>query len=227
MSILGTDFKWLFGKLDILEMLFPSDVACIFCGNEALLDKYHVCEKCTQELIEVDTCDNILSSVSELDDMLAVFRYSGNVAEAIKRFKYRNCPYLGKEFSRFMEIKPEWRTDFIVPVPLHRSRERARGYNQCRLLAEGISERYGIPINENALKRIHKTRKQALLETEERQTNLRGAFEAFESECSGKAVLLIDDVCTTGNTLRECARELKIKGATHVYALVFALSKVN
>ena len=97
-------------------------------------------------------------------------------------------------------------------------------------IAEVITIAYqytSIPINENALKRIHKTRKQALLETEERQTNLRGAFEAFESECSGKAVLLIDDVCTTGSTLRECARELKIKGATHVYALVFALSKVN
>lgn len=209
----------------VLDMLYPGNVTCIFCDQEALVDDMGVCNECAHSLILVESCKNTLKHAPELDGIKATFRYTGVVAEAVKRYKYGKRAYLGRPFSRFMEIDPNWQIDFAAPVPLHPKRQRKRGYNQCTLLAQGVCERYNLQLNESALKRIVNTKKQARKSTDERAQNVSCAFLADTAQCNGKNILIIDDVCTTGSTLRECAKELKAKGANKVYALVLCHSR--
>lgn len=107
--------------------------------------------------------------------------------------------------------------DLVVPVPLHRSRERSRGFNQARELARGL----GCPMLD-ALVRTRRTASQADLTAAKRQSNVRGAFEWRGRALTGLTVVLVDDVSTTGATLNACAAVLLDAGATDVRALTAA-----
>jgi ComF family protein len=110
-----------------------------------------------------------------------------------------------------------------MPVPLHRTRLRSRGFNQALLLAYGISERFGVPLCYDNLARIRPTRPQVELTVRERAENVRGAFGLQRpGEVAERKVLLIDDVFTTGATMNECARVLKDAGAASVTVLTLA-----
>jgi len=112
--------------------------------------------------------------------------------------------------------------DVIVPVPLHPTRQRERGFNQASLLAELLSPRISIPCK-RVLKRIRYTTTQTALDRAERMENLHNAFRLRKkADVRGLRVLLIDDVLTTGSTLSECARILKRAGAISVYAATAA-----
>lgn len=115
----------------------------------------------------------------------------------------------------------------LVPVPLHAKRIRERGYNQSLCIAEALARRLGehAPhIYEDALRRVRNTKSQAdIANRAERELNMQDSFAAENSECvSGKTVLLLDDVSTSGATLRAAARELKRAGARRVIGIVFA-----
>jgi ComF family protein len=113
--------------------------------------------------------------------------------------------------------------DLIVPVPLHRARARARGFNQATLLARRVARRLGLPVRARALRRVRPTRAQADLSGSERRTNVRGAFAARAAAAvTGRHVLLVDDVLTTGATASECARALLGAGARSVGVLTVA-----
>lgn len=114
------------------------------------------------------------------------------------------------------------RCDALAPVPLHPRRLLVRGFNQSRELARLISSRHGLPIWDRALLRVRRTTPQMRLAREERAHNIRGAFAAGAGEVSGAALLLVDDIMTTGATLEECARTLLAAGARRVDALVLA-----
>ena len=108
--------------------------------------------------------------------------------------------------------------DFAVPVPLHRSRERARGFNQAREIARHL----GLPIAE-ALARTRRTPSQADLPAARRHANVRGTFEWRQNvEMKGQTIVLVDDVSTTGATLNACAGALLQAGAAEVRALTAA-----
>ena len=112
--------------------------------------------------------------------------------------------------------------DIIVPVPLHPTRQRERGFNQAGLLAELLSARISIPCK-SMLERVRYTTTQTALDRAERMENLHNAFRLRKNaDVRGLQVLLIDDVLTTGSTLSECARVLKRAGATSVYAATAA-----
>jgi ComF family protein len=121
---------------------------------------------------------------------------------------------------------PSFRIDdysLIVPVPLHPRRLRQRGFNQSVILAREIARRHGIAMEFRALRRIVDTESQAGLKKEERRSNIRKAFGMSDPDrVSGKQVLLVDDVYTTGSTLGECARTLLKGGAESVGALTLA-----
>ncbi|GAB4375543.1 MAG: hypothetical protein Kow0042_21070 [Calditrichia bacterium] len=113
--------------------------------------------------------------------------------------------------------------DLIIPVPLHPVREKERGYNQSYHIARGLFSQSGLPIHQNLLRRIRHTRSQTELNREERRNNVDQAFQVVhDPEIKGKTIALIDDVVTTGATLNECARVLKLAGARRV--LGFTLS---
>lgn len=159
------------------------------------------------------------------DQVLSIGEFEGPLREAIHMFKYRPCislgPHLGAWMASRLRIASDM--DYVMPVPLHRSRLRFRGFNQSLLLAYHISESSGINLSYDNLVRIRATRPQVELSGEERIKNIKGAFGLRRpADAADKRILLIDDVFTTGATLNECATVLKAAGAAYVSALTLA-----
>ena len=112
--------------------------------------------------------------------------------------------------------------DGVVPVPLHVEKMSKRGYNQAGLLAEDLASRSAVPFLDGALGRVNATRSQVGLTALERLENMKGAFQAAPEQVQGKSLLLVDDVYTTGATMRECAAALRRAGASTVFGLALA-----
>jgi ComF family protein len=151
--------------------------------------------------------------------------HSGPLREALHRFKYKRDLGLADAFAELLiEVfqRAGEETDLVVPVPLGRKRQRERGFNQAAMLAAAFSGKLGIVYRPGAAKRIRETRSQVGLSVPQRRENVAGAFQADPKTISGKRVLLIDDVLTTGATLNACARALKDAGAAAVVALTLA-----
>jgi ComF family protein len=156
-------------------------------------------------------------------------RFDDYYRQLIHRFKYGKKIPLGRKLaqrlgetiignSSFLE------SDFLVPVPLHRSRYRERGFNQSEVVAEEISKTTGVASLKNVLKRKKNTKDQTNLSPQQREENVRGAFVVTEPEMvSGKRIILVDDVITTGATLSECARMLRQAGAERIVAMTIAV----
>ena len=158
--------------------------------------------------------------------MRAALRYQEPTSSLIHRFKYEGCFALAEPLARHLiAVWPTWEQppDLIVPIPLHPRRRRRRGYNQSELLAAPLARALGLPMNPRALQRVRHTAPQVGLGPEERHANVRGAFAA--ADAGGRRVLLIDDVLTTGATMRAAAEALLAAGAASVSA--YCLARVN
>ena len=147
----------------------------------------------------------------------------------IHRFKYdKNIP-LGKRLSQSLgqvvaQDKDFASCDLVIPVPLHRARHRERGFNQSEVLAEGISQAINLPLAKEILKRKKNTKDQTYLNAQQRTENVRDAFLVTQpARVDNKAVILVDDVMTTGATLNECARMLEKAGAERILAVTLAV----
>lgn len=154
--------------------------------------------------------------------------YEGALKEAIHRFKYSGVFPLVKVFGdllhpAFQNLTRDYPVDLLVPVPLHIRRLRERGFNQALLLVRELSKRTGIPYAERTLKKIKDTPFQVTLKKRERRKNLTRAFQVKDRKAiKGKAVMLVDDVYTTGTTVNECSRALRMAGADRVAVLTVA-----
>jgi ComF family protein len=152
-----------------------------------------------------------------------VYTFDGAVRTTIHRLKYRGeharSQWCGREVAR-LAVETEWEFDLLVPVPLHRSRLRSRGYNQSAKIAEVASSTLSAPWS-NILTRHRHTRYQVELGAEQRRANVRRAFVAA-IELTDLKILLIDDVITTGATLEACAEACASAGARDVRAITVA-----
>jgi len=118
-----------------------------------------------------------------------------------------------------------WEIDLIIPIPLHRLRKIDRGYNQSYYIAKGLSKYFNIPLSGKILFRSKFTKSQTTLNLKEREENISGAFNLKKHKTvSGKNILLVDDVITTGATTNECAKVLLEAGANNVYAISAAIA---
>ena len=145
--------------------------------------------------------------------------------DAIHALKYRGMRAASETLAglllQYMKRNP-LQADVVIPAPLHRRRLRSRGYNQAALLAREIGKVMELPVRENLLVRVSDARPQVATQTrEERRLNVAGNF-VCKADLGGMAILLIDDVATTGSTLSECALALKEAGAQGVRALTLA-----
>jgi len=132
---------------------------------------------------------------------------------------------IGQEKIEKIRQTPQIIFDFknclLIPVPLHRKRERWRGFNQTRSIAEVVSGHFNLAISYNLIRVKHRT-PQAKLGAEKRRENIRGCFSWQGKNLKNAKIILLDDVSTTGSTLEECAKILKQAGAKEVWGLVIA-----
>jgi len=209
-----------------------SGTLCEVCAESAVRLERPFCWVCSQPFdgaIEGDfLCANCQDRNWHVRCIVAPWRSRGPVRQCMHRFKYGGATFLRGQLVDWMEqgmADPrleEFSADCLVPVPLHPRRFRERGYNQSRLLAEELGNRRGLRVDD-LLKRIRYTSTQKALDREERMENLAGAFRLRNGhDVTGKRLLLIDDVLTTGSTLDACAGVLLEAGAAQVAALTVA-----
>ena len=183
-----------------------------------------MCGTCREAIptIEPSLCPE---APSQIDDLRAVAWYEGTLREAIHQFKYRQLRGLrhplGQMLGEYLHTHP-LPVEVIVPVPLHPTRERERGYNQSQLLAEELGETVKLPVRAELLARTRATPPQVGLSLWERRENVRGAFLCPGLGPKEGRVLLVDDVCASGATMEACAQALYAAGAEGVWGLVLA-----
>ncbi|MFN3729607.1 MAG: ComF family protein [Fimbriimonadaceae bacterium] len=196
--------------------LYPS--RCALCAR---LADAPICAICGEEFVPRDAEVHGIDSRIYPSRIYSIFPYEGRPAQAVQRLKYHRSTSLAEPMSHHLrealERMAPTRFDGIVPVPISPLRRRERGFNQCDLLCEGMDGRIMRP---EWLRRVKNTRPQASLSVEERHRNLRDAFRC-EFDLQGKSVLLIDDVATTGATLRACAAALYEAGVATLWALTY------
>jgi ComF family protein len=208
------------------------DALCWDCLAGAIYLTEPWCARCGEPVEgRVDhtfTCHLCGTTDRGFDRARSAVRHDGVMREALHRFKYRRALWLRDDLVRLLyaayrRCYGELPIDAVTWVPLHRVRRRERGYNQARVLAEGLARRSGLPPAVGALRRTRPTESQTGLTAAQRIPNVRRAFGARSRYAFGGArLLLVDDVMTTGATVGECARCLREAGAAHVYVLTFA-----
>ena len=213
---------------------------CAACGGELpWRDRTaSCCARCWSALpkitsIKCDSCALPLSGEQparcidcQLDPLPLVWcdawgHYAGVLEHLLHAFKFKHHDFLDGAFASLPEETLRERDfDAIVPVPMSRKKERRRGYNQAELLARALAKRIDVRC-EMLLTKKSDGPTQSLLDRSERAANVRHAFHASK-RTNGKAILIVDDICTTGETLRACANELLRAGASRVCAITVA-----
>jgi ComF family protein len=175
-------------------------------------------------------CGACRAQPPHFDHARAIGRYEGPLRQAIHQFKYRGKlhlkqPLLRLALEHFDTHFPTTVFDAIIPAPLHRERLMQREFNQATVLAKGLAHYLHVPMLEQLLVRVRSTRPQVELSGRERRQNVKQAFAVTDAAAlEDKQVLVVDDVFTTGATLGEIARTIKVAGARQVD--VFALARV-
>jgi ComF family protein len=220
---------------DVWEFFFPR--YCVICGKRLLQGEEHFCLSCLCALprirfrnLENNEIAKLLWGKMPIERASAFLYYSkgGDVRDVLFQLKYygnqRIGTFLGRCMAKELSASGFFEgIDGIVPVPLHHKKRKARGYNQSELLAEGISSVVGIPVLKDVLRRRQYTDTQTRKSNYERWSNVMDVFEGVSPErLSGKHLLLVDDVLTTGATLVACADALKEAEGLRISVLTLA-----
>ncbi len=223
---------------EIKDCIFP--VYCLGCSEEGKL----VCTKCFKKIDPVGVfccprcrrrvvggvCCDSCSRFSPLSAQISLLPYSENLlaGKIITDFKYNYLEELKLVFEDLIKIFVGKNSellknmDLIVPVPLHARRYAERGFNQAEIIARQLGHELKLPVA-LVLKRIVYTHQQAKLSREARIKNVAGAFELLENKLlAGKKIILVDDVFTTGSTMNECAKVLRLAGVREVVGFTLA-----
>lgn len=204
----------------------PEGYVCALCRAKVRAIIPPLCQRCglpfDGDLNREFECTNCRELPLHFDSARSAVLAQGLVLEVIHRYKYQQATWFEPFLSNLLVNQAQAnlssdRWDVIVPVPLHRVRERERGFNQATRLARRLGQALSIPVNNNLLLRTRATRSQTLLSRRERLKNMKTAFAINPAlSISGQRVVLVDDVFTTGATTSACARVLRARGATAV-----------
>ena len=232
--------------ISFLDLLFPKRCLgcrkwgryiCPMCEKTIKPLRYLKCPVCEKPAIEGMTHPGCQTKYS-LDGLTSFFRYDGVIKEAIKHIKYRYTFDITRElinsiplssFSIFSKLLNIYTSKYFscsfVPIPLHPSRYRHRGFNQAEVIAHSFGKRLEIPVDTNILIRTKKTIPQVeMKDREKRLANMKDVFSFNNSQLvtRNSRIFLVDDVFTTGATLRSAASVLKHEGAKFVWGITIA-----
>ena len=206
-------------------LIYPP--VCHLCRERLENPRDIVCQRCWHSLPLASPVSILPSRLhfanSDIRNLVSVWMYAESVPKIIHLLKYNGFTRLARPVGVKLGenlMEQDWfdEIDGLIPVPLHRGRERERGYNQSLLICHGIRERTGLPIVSDVLKRVKFTRTQTRLSPGERHKNVSDAFGIKASEkIHDRNFVLVDDVLTTGATLNACTDELHRFGARKIW----------
>lgn len=205
---------------------------CSLCWTEIELLEPPLCSRCGSLLNEIAfsaarLCPECLRRPPPFACARSAAAYRGQLREMVHLFKFQGRLDIGKKLASLLVTlyreAPELEAEAVVPVPLHKKRLKARGFNQSEVLARELARRCRLPLANRALARKKNTPPQSELARHARRKNVARAFVAQSPfPLAGKRVLLVDDIYTTGSTVAECSRTLLAAGARQVAVLTLA-----
>ncbi len=209
----------------LINLLFPPK--CILCGKLLEKNEQDLCRECRVDSPEYP---NRKENLQFLDSFTAVWYYEGNVRRSLLRYKFYNYRSFAAGYGRLLAMKvmqsnPEG-FDCLTWVPVSRLRKFRRGFDQVELLAKAVGRELGmtpVPL----LKKVRHNRPQSgITDSARRRANVLGAYREVNREAiSGKRILLLDDILTTGATAGECARVLLTAGAKEIHCAAVAAAR--
>lgn len=211
---------------------------CTSCEKKLSAKEYYVCPDCLDS-IKIADADRIDHEFQRkflhekiVHDFTSPFIFEKekalqHIIHALKyKENFRLGIFLGKKAAESAKNKiSEWKADLIVPVPIHRLKKAERGFNQSFYISKGMSAVLQVPVSKNFVKRKRFTETQTAFSLHERKENVKDAFTVKNKKAvSGKKIILVDDVITTGATISECAKVLTDNGAEKVFAFSVAVA---
>lgn len=199
------------------KISYIEEPRCLKCGKKIQSDETEYCTDCKKQ-------------THFYDRAVSVYEYSDAVKKSIYDFKYHSRREYAKAYAIEMtrqcrDIIKLWNPDIIMPVPIHSSKLKTRGYNQAELIARELGKNLGLDVDAESLSRIRKTIPMKELHHEERIKNLKNAFQVSQNIVKYKKVLIVDDIYTTGATLDACAMCLKESGVGEVYGITLCIGR--
>lgn len=209
---------------------------CVPCESRLQVIHEPRCKKCSKPLEQdqIEYCSDCERKEYHFEYGYSLWIYDSVMKSSVSNFKYRHKKeyadyYVEMLVKHFGNAIAKMAPDAVVPVPVHKSKYRERGYNQAEILANGIGKRLGIPVMPDFLVRSKKTLPQKQLSDKERLKNLQEAFMVNKKAGCGLSmpakVLLVDDIYTTGSTIEACTNVLLKHGVKHVYFITLCIGK--
>lgn len=236
----------------VLDFIYPENISCILCNKPIKkINTYSLCKDCFKELnfiqdgcikcgkpiiyhslekLDICGCSYCFNKSFYFDKAISCIEYSDISKSMILGFKYKNKTYMAKYISNIMKEKLDLENikfDYITFVPLHKKRMRKRGFNQSEKIAKELGKMIDIPILD-CIYRKSNTNRLYNLNRKERKIELKNAFLVKENinYVNGKNILLIDDIFTTGSTVNEISKLLKLNNVNKIFVMTL-LTKSN
>lgn len=231
-------------KETLLNLLYPG--RCVVCDEITGYTGESVCKKCRSKIVyikepfcmkcgkqlnkeEQEYCGDCRKKKHIYIQGTALYDY-GSMADSIFRFKYSGRMEYAKFYGRELyREKAFWLSmiapDALVPVPIHSSRKRKRGYNQAELIARELSKCSGIPLNTRLIRRKGRTSPLKNLNQLEREKNLKKAFKIYKNDVKLNTIVIIDDIYTTGSTIDAMTGILHEAGIAKVYFMTLTIGR--
>ncbi len=227
-------WRWLYRCLEAgVDLLYPPTCAgcgrrgcewCAECNGRLARLRGRLCPQCGEPLMARSGCPRCCSDALPLVAR-SYARYREPLVRAVLQLKYRPNRRLARCMGGWLDElcrRERWPVDVVVPVPLSARRQRQRGYNQAELVASALADLLQVPLACEGLLRTRETQSQVGLDASLRTQNVHGAFQANPTVVHGRAVLLVDDLLTTGATLAACADSLWAADAAQVFGVTVA-----
>lgn len=190
------------------------------------------CKKCGKALEkeEAEYCQDCQRTRHVYEQGIGIFTYDERMKDSLMKWKYGGRRDYGEFYGRAAAFYgqgyvKQWGIQGIIPVPLHKRKERQRGFNQAAMVAEIMGQKWNIPVYEGCLRKVTQTEAQKKLGAAQRRLNLKGSFAGTPGEWGLRRVLLVDDVYTTGSTIDAAAKEILCHGVEKIYYISIFVGK--